>query len=178
MNEWQCELLQEKKKHTKMPTNLGKKIRQLFFKGESAESWMAYELFQEKKYALYFFSALRKKKSRFSDLNEWIAHELYQGIKIRYLCLKDVIICKKSGRKKNVLLLTYFPQKSKNLYKICKTLSVFPPGCPHLQNFPLLPHTIPALLVSLKQIKIIQIFIQQIESITVTMKVLDRPKRN
>ena len=55
----------------------GKKSRKLLFKINMSPpnfEWMAYELFLVNKKHSFRFS--KKKNTRFSDLNEWMSHEL------------------------------------------------------------------------------------------------------
>ena len=80
MNEWTCELFQEKKKTEKTPKNAEKKKHNLLF-NKIIETppdfeWMANELFlgKKKKQVVFFFFPLRgKKKKRISGfwMNEW-----------------------------------------------------------------------------------------------------------
>ena len=92
--EWMtCELLQEKKNTQKTPKNLDKKNtphfqRKLRKTRQNLNEWFM-NFFWEKKIHLcsFFFFLLRgkTKKTKVYDLIEWMAHELYQEKKIRYL---------------------------------------------------------------------------------------------
>ena len=76
MNEWTCELFQEKKKQKKHPKMRKKKHNLLFNKIIETPpdfEWMANELFLgKKKNKLYFFFPLRgKKRTSGFWMNEW-----------------------------------------------------------------------------------------------------------
>ena len=102
MNEWPkmtYELFRGKKKNKKHRKKCGKKKKQASFIkkiGTSSKSdWMTDELFLEKKKTscIFFFPASRKKKkTRFSDLNEWMTNVHGRGKKKNTIPLPDVSI--------------------------------------------------------------------------------------
>ena len=91
-NEWMTfELFRGKEKKQKKHTKIReKKHKQLLLKkGNFIKIWMndRWIFPQEKKTRCFFFFQKLEKKTRFSDLNEWMANiHAHGNKKIRYLC--------------------------------------------------------------------------------------------
>ena len=86
---WTCPRKKKNtKKHAKYAT---KKNNPLLLKKrglhQNRNEWPMNFSAERKKHILFFFFGFGKKKTRFSDLNEWMANELIRVKKIRYLWL-------------------------------------------------------------------------------------------